>query len=53
MNKLYRFLILTVLIIAALSSYSYGNSTGLFVFVLLGFAFEGMFWVGLFQNKKK
>jgi hypothetical protein len=52
-NKIYRFIILTALIIAALVSYSYGNSTGIFVFIILGFTFEGMFWFGLFRKKKK
>jgi len=53
MNKIYRFLILAALIFAALASYSYGNSTGIFVFVILGFIFEGLFWTGLFSNKRK
>jgi hypothetical protein len=53
MDKLTRFLILIVLIIAAISSYSYGNSTGIFVFIILGFIFEGLFWTGLFSKKKK
>lgn len=53
MNKIYRFLILAVLIIAALSSYSYGSSTGVFVFVILGFVFEGLFWFGLFRKSPK
>jgi hypothetical protein len=52
-NKIYRFLILAVLIIAALSSYSYGSSTGVFVFVILGFIFEGLFWFGLFRKSPK
>jgi hypothetical protein len=53
MNKIYRFLILAVLIIAALSFYSYGSSTGVFVFVILGFVFEGLFWFGLFRKSPK
>jgi hypothetical protein len=52
-NKIYRFLILAVLIFAALSAYSYGNSKGIFLFVLLGFAFEALFWFGLLGKKKK
>ncbi len=52
MNKVYRFLILAVLIVAALGSYSYGNSTGMFVFIILGFLFEGLFWLGLFHKHK-
>jgi hypothetical protein len=50
MNKIYRFVILTALIIAAISSYSYGNSTGVFAFIILGFAFEALFWVSLFRK---
>lgn len=53
MNKILRFLILAALVIAALSAYSYGNATGMFVFIILGFSFEGLFWVGLFNKKKK
>ncbi|MFT6270685.1 MAG: hypothetical protein ACJAVV_003524 [Alphaproteobacteria bacterium] len=53
MNKIYRFLILAALIFAALGSYSYGNSTGIFVFIMLGFAFEGFFWLGLFGKNKE
>jgi type IV secretory pathway TrbL component len=53
MNTIYRFLILAVLIIAALSAYSYGSSTGVFLFVILGFVFEGLFWYGLFSKKSK
>lgn len=53
MNKIYRFLILVALVIAALSSYSYGNSTGVFLFVILGFLFEGLFWLGLFRKSRK
>jgi hypothetical protein len=52
-NKIYRFLILAVLIIAALSSYSFGNSTGVFIFIILGFVFEGLFWFGLFRKSTK
>jgi len=53
MNKIYRFIILALLIVAAISAYSYGHSTGIFVFIMLGFAFEGMFWMGLFRKKKQ
>lgn len=52
-NKAYRFIILALLIAAAISAYSYGSSTGIFVFVILGFAFEGMFWMSLFRHKKQ
>ena len=53
MNKIYRFLILAVLIVAALSFYSYGSSKGAFVFIILGFIFEGLFWFGLFRKGTK
>jgi hypothetical protein len=52
-NKIIRLLILAVLIFAALGSYSYGNSTGIFFFIILGFIFEGLFWTGIFRKKKK
>ena len=53
MNKIYRFLILTVLVIAALSFYSYGNASGVFVFIILGFVFEGLFGFRLFRKNAK
>ena len=53
MNNLVRFLVLALLVIAALSSYSYGSSAGLMVFIILGFIFEGLFWKGLFRKKNK
>ncbi|SFD50462.1 hypothetical protein SAMN02745724_04708 [Pseudoalteromonas denitrificans DSM 6059] len=53
MKTMYRILILAVLIIGAISSYSYGSSTGLFAFIVLGFIFEGVFWFSVFPNKNK
>ncbi|RUO69408.1 hypothetical protein [Idiomarina ramblicola] len=53
MKKLYRYLIAFALLIAAISSYSFGNQTGLFVFIILGFAFEAAFWFGLFPVRKR
>lgn len=52
-NKMYRFLILAVLIIAAISSYSYGNSTGVFAFIILGFACEALFWGKIFRKREQ
>ncbi len=52
MKTLYRVLILLALIITAIGFYSYGNSTGLFIFIILGFLFEGAFWLKLFKRKK-
>jgi type IV secretory pathway TrbL component len=45
--------VLLVLIFIAISFYSYGNSTGMFIFIILGFLFEGAFWLKLFNRKKK
>lgn len=53
MKRIIRYLVLFALLIAALAAYSYGNQTGLFVFVLLGFAFEACFWFGVFPLKRK
>jgi len=53
MNKISRLVILVLLIVAALSSYIYGSATGIFVFIILGFIFEGMFWTGVFRKNKK
>lgn len=53
MNKICRFLILAALLVAAISAYSYGSATGVFVFIILGFVFEGLFWFGLFGKKSK
>jgi len=53
MNSLLRWLILAALILTALSFYSYGISTGLILFILLGLVFEGAFWFGIFDNTKR
>jgi hypothetical protein len=53
MNKITKWLVLLVLIFTAISFYSYGNSTGMFIFIVLGFLFEGAFWLKLFNRKKK
>lgn len=52
MNTIIRFLILAALIFAAIGSYSYGSSTGVFFFIILGFIFEGLFWIKLFRKKR-
>jgi hypothetical protein len=48
-----RFLILALLIVAALAAYGYGSSTGLVIFIILGIVFEGLFWFGLLGKKKE
>jgi type IV secretory pathway TrbL component len=53
MNTITKWLILLVLIFTAIVFYSYGNSTGMFIFIILGFLFEGAFWLTLFNRKKK
>lgn len=52
MKSMYRYLIIFALLLAALSSYSLGHRTGMFLFVILGFAFEASFWFGLFPVKR-
>lgn len=51
MNSFTRWLILAALIIAAIACYSYGSSTGLFVFIIIGAIFELAFWFGIFSRK--
>ncbi|CAH9050755.1 hypothetical protein PSECIP111951_02135 [Pseudoalteromonas holothuriae] len=53
MKTVYRFLVLFALIVAAIASYTYSSTTGLFIFVMLGFTFEAAFWLKVFPNKKK
>ncbi|MBT0586006.1 hypothetical protein [Alteromonas oceanisediminis] len=48
----YRYLIAVVFLVAALSAYSFGIQKGVFLFVILGFIFEGCFWLGLFKRKR-
>ena len=52
MKTIFHYLIVLGLLIAAIGSYSYGNTTGMFIFVLLGFALEVVFWFRLFPSKK-
>ncbi|WP_170829170.1 MULTISPECIES: hypothetical protein [Pseudoalteromonas] len=52
MNTLYRILISLLLLIAAIAAYSYGSTTGIFLFIILGAAFEMAFWFKLFPLKK-
>jgi hypothetical protein len=53
MKTIIRLLMAVLFIIAALSSYSFGNQTGSFIFIILGFLFETAFWLNLFPIKKK
>jgi hypothetical protein len=51
LNSFTKWIILTVLILAAIACYSYGSSTGLFVFIVVGVIFELAFWFGVFSKK--
>lgn len=53
MKQLYRWLLIIVLLLAAIASYSAGSSTGMFLFIILGFLFECAFWLKLFPMSKK
>jgi Sec-independent protein secretion pathway component TatC len=53
MKKLNRWILVVVFLVAAIASYSAGSSTGVFVFVILGFLFECGFWFKLLPSKKK
>jgi hypothetical protein len=51
MNSFTRWIILAVLIGAAIACYSYGSLKGLFVFIIVGAIFELAFWFGVFSKK--
>lgn len=53
MKSFYRFLIIVALLVGAISSYSMGVESGIFLFVILGFVLEGAFWFGLFPIKRR
>ena len=53
MKGIYRILIALVLLVAAITSYSMGIQSGVFLFVILGFILEGAFWFGLFPVKRQ
>lgn len=53
MNSFTRWLILVLLIIAGITSYSYGSYTGMFIFIIAGAGFELVFWFGLLSRKNK
>jgi len=52
MKVIFRCLGLFLLLIAAITAYSAGHQTGAFLFVVLGFVLEGVFWTGLFPRKR-
>lgn len=52
MSILYRAVIAVACLFAAIACYAYGVPAGGGVFLLIGIAFEGMFWIGLFGRKQ-
>lgn len=52
MKKTHRWVTLTILLLAALVSYSYGFSTGPAIFIALGIILELTFWFRLFDKKR-
>lgn len=53
MKGIYRILIAFICLMAAIASYSFGIQSGVFLFVVLGFILEGLFWFGLFPTKRQ
>lgn len=53
MKIVFRIVLGFVLLAAALAAYSYGQTTGMFLFILAGFALEASFWFNLFPIRKK
>lgn len=51
MKVFHKWVIIAVLLFAALASYSYGFSEGVFIFVALGIVFELLFWFKIFGKK--
>jgi len=50
MKSFHKWIILFILLMAALASYSYGFSAGAFAFVGFGVVFELLFWFGIFRK---
>ncbi len=53
MKIIIRICTVLVLFVIALSLYSHGHQTGMFVFIALGFLCECAFWLNLFPKKRK
>ncbi|WP_041408667.1 hypothetical protein [Shewanella sp. MR-4] len=51
MKPITRWISLSLLLIAALSAYAYGNATSAITFILFGMLLEGTFWIGLLGKK--
>jgi hypothetical protein len=48
-----RILILLLFLFVAIACYAIGIPRGTIVFIILGVIFEGLFWIGLFNRKKR
>ena len=53
MGLISRLLLIVVCFFAAIACYVFGVPVGGVTFILLGFIFEGLFWTGVFANKRK
>ncbi|KKO09071.1 hypothetical protein [Pseudohongiella sp.] len=52
MRAVYRILIALAFLFAALMCYSFGLPAGGAIFLILGIAFEGAFWITLFGRRR-
>ncbi|MEL4431962.1 hypothetical protein [Shewanella mangrovisoli] len=52
MKPITRWISLSLLLVAALSAYAYGNATCAITFILFGMLLEGTFWIGLLGKKR-
>jgi len=52
MEILHKWVIIAALLFAAFTSYSYGFSEGVFIFIALGAVFELAFWFQIFSEKQ-
>jgi len=53
MKIFHKWIILAVLLLAAFTSYGYGFSQGVGIFIVLGVILELAFWFGVFGKKHK
>ncbi|GEA06985.1 hypothetical protein KUL42_17460 [Alteromonas sp. KUL42] len=53
MKIILRLVLILTLLAAAIASYSAGISSGVFIFIVLGFLFEAGFWSGLFPTSRR
>lgn len=53
MKIIFRLVMLLVLLAAAITSYSIGIHSGVFIFIVLGFLLEAGFWLGLFPIARR